>query len=207
MSDTTFDVITDVKQEEIGVKSTEIARSLNVAESTIRKYANVLSQHGYVFKKGSNNNRLYTKKDYEVFSDLIDLKSKPGISLEVAAQVALTQKEERKGMIQKHKSVQDLPQLITEEIDALKNALENTATKEEITNLTRQVHFDAEITTMRIKKELKREAIKLWGDKPFEERTRRVGFFGKEEDEAKKRGFIEDYIEERFEERLRNAQS
>ncbi|EJP83827.1 terminase gpP N-terminus-related DNA-binding protein [Bacillus cereus] len=60
----------------------------------------------------------------------------------------------------------------------------------------RQERLDNIIMEHRARKELRRQAEKLWNEKPEEERVKKVGWFKKEEDLAKKHLFIENYLNE-----------
>ncbi|MBJ8055083.1 MerR family transcriptional regulator [Bacillus cereus] len=60
----------------------------------------------------------------------------------------------------------------------------------------RQERMDNIIIEHRARKELRRQAEKLWNEKPEEERLKKVGWFKKEEDLAKKHLFIENYLNE-----------
>jgi DNA-binding transcriptional MerR regulator len=44
----------------------EVAETLNISESTLRKYCLILEKAGYRFLRGDNNRRAFRKKDLEV---------------------------------------------------------------------------------------------------------------------------------------------
>ncbi|MBY0594979.1 MerR family transcriptional regulator [Bacillus bingmayongensis] len=58
----------------------------------------------------------------------------------------------------------------------------------------RQERLDNFIIEHRARQELRKQAESLWNSKPDEERIKKVGWFKKEEDLAKKQLFIEQYI-------------
>ncbi|WP_017150241.1 MerR family transcriptional regulator [Bacillus bingmayongensis] len=58
----------------------------------------------------------------------------------------------------------------------------------------RQERLDNFIIEHRTRQELRKQAESLWNSKPDEERIKKVGWFKKEEDLAKKQLFIEQYI-------------
>ncbi|PEA00894.1 MerR family transcriptional regulator [Bacillus cereus] len=60
----------------------------------------------------------------------------------------------------------------------------------------RQERLDNIIIEHRARKELRKQAEKIWNEKPEEERLKKVGWFKKEENLAKKQLFIENYLEE-----------
>jgi hypothetical protein len=60
------------------------------------------------------------------------------------------------------------------------------------------------ITRRRIEGQLRKEALQEWSKKPDDERMIRVGFFRKEENINKRDIFVEEYIVERIEERIKH---
>jgi hypothetical protein len=73
-------------------RTAELARNLNVAQSTVRKYSKALEKRGYRFKKEPNNNnaRLYTTLDREIFKDLIKLTENRQIGIDIAIDSTLS---------------------------------------------------------------------------------------------------------------------
>lgn len=204
MNDTN-DISVDVIDEELqerAVKSSEFADFLRIAESTVRKYASILEKEGHVFRKDASGARVFSKKDQLIYTEMIEYKRKQGVSLEMAAAIALRQNKRDLETYQRHEIVQHLPEQLFERFNALEKAIQNTVTKEEIILQTRESAFNAQVASNKIKRELKQEAVELWNNKPESERMKRVWFW-KEEDDAKRRDFIEDYISEHFEERLK----
>jgi len=90
---------------------------------------------------------------------------------------------------------------------AIQNMLKETkkliATQEEEIHLERQKRITNMITQKRVESKLELEALELWQQKPESERMKKVGFFRKEEDREKKEWFIRVYINNHFEERLK----
>lgn len=68
----------------------------------------------------------------------------------------------------------------------------------------RQERINDMITRHRVEAALRKEALHLWSTKPENERVKRTGLFGlkKEEDHAARDLFVNEYIDEHFEERL-----
>lgn len=203
MSDIWVNDIADTKLNDKEVKSAEFAKGLGIAESTVRKYAQQLESAGYVFKKDTNGARIFTVEDFEVFTDLIRLKSKPGISLEIAANISVSQKSKT---IQRYENVQPLAHLDFNEImidtkktiQALQNSFETKF--EEI----KRDRFTAAIIIRRIEAKLRKEAKKKWEEQPDEVRlvVKGIIFKKKEENFQKKHEFIQEYIDEHIEEYL-----
>ncbi|KFM95223.1 MerR family transcriptional regulator [Bacillus clarus] len=69
----------------------------------------------------------------------------------------------------------------------------------------RQERLDNMIIEHRARKELRKQAEKLWNEKPEAERVKKTGWFKKEEDLAKKQLFIEKYLEENMIEYMKSV--
>lgn len=67
----------------------------------------------------------------------------------------------------------------------------------------RQQQISDLITRRRVESILKQEALKQWEQKPESERLKRVGLFSKIEDVNKRDRFIEEYIDQHFEEYMK----
>lgn len=66
----------------------EVAETLGISESTLRKYCLILEKSGYKFLRGDNNRRAFRKKDVEVlkqFKALADQGKNQGKKLDQAA--------------------------------------------------------------------------------------------------------------------------
>lgn len=100
--DTGIEVIEGISKE---LKSNDIARTFRIAESTVRKYAQALEKAGYVFRKNENNTRVFSDTDELVFRDFIQARKEAGVSLDMAAFVSVTRREQKKSPTQ---SVQPL---------------------------------------------------------------------------------------------------
>ena len=77
--------MTDVTQENIFTPH-EVARQLNISESTLRKYSLLLEDTGYTFDKNSRGQRAYYDSDIIAIRRMMDLKN-GGMTLERASQV------------------------------------------------------------------------------------------------------------------------
>lgn len=67
----------------------------------------------------------------------------------------------------------------------------------------REKRFVEAVTFHRVRAELEKEAAAEWAKKSENERTKRVGIFFKTEDTAKRADYIKDYVNEKYEERLK----
>lgn len=71
--------------EYISTKS--VCETLKIQPSTLRKYASMLDEKAlteFYFTRDDSNNRIYTKEDVAMLHRVIELKNKPGYTLEAA---------------------------------------------------------------------------------------------------------------------------
>ncbi|MGM0867387.1 MAG: MerR family transcriptional regulator [Bacillota bacterium] len=90
---------------------------------------------------------------------------------------------------------------IKQQYETIMNKLPEPKSKEE----ERSERMESIIIRRRVETSLREEAVVQWNQKPEEERVKRVGFFRKEEDWGKREEFIHQYINERFEERIKDS--
>ncbi|MFB5762269.1 MerR family transcriptional regulator [Paenibacillus medicaginis] len=76
--------------QETGV-TTEIAKTLGVGASTLRKYAAALEEKGYVFERAVNQSRIYTEQDIESFRHLKSLMRENNMTMAEAVENVLTE--------------------------------------------------------------------------------------------------------------------
>ncbi|TEA45621.1 hypothetical protein EZE46_28170 [Bacillus sp. BH2] len=75
---------------EVYLKTIDVSRITNLAESTIRKYSLELEKQGYEFNKDGDT-RLYHTDDVTVFNTLKEIREKTKVSLSHAVSVLMTQ--------------------------------------------------------------------------------------------------------------------
>ncbi|WIY58973.1 hypothetical protein [Bacillus arachidis] len=75
---------------EVHLKTIDVSRITNLAESTIRKYSLELEKQGYQFNKDGDT-RLYHADDVTVFNTLKEIRGKTKVSLSHAVTVLMTQ--------------------------------------------------------------------------------------------------------------------
>ncbi|KXY78214.1 hypothetical protein AT272_04185 [Bacillus cereus] len=75
---------------EVYLKTIDVSRITNLAESTIRKYSLELEKQGYEFNKDGDT-RLYHADDVTVFNTLKEIREKTKVSLNHAVSVMMTQ--------------------------------------------------------------------------------------------------------------------
>ncbi|MGE1043815.1 hypothetical protein ACQGRZ_27175 [Bacillus wiedmannii] len=74
---------------EVYLKTIDVSRITNLAESTIRKYSLELEKQGYEFNKDGDT-RLYHTDDVTVFNTLKEIREKTKVSLNHAVSVLMT---------------------------------------------------------------------------------------------------------------------
>ena len=62
----------DMNSDNVGKEysTKDIANMVDIAESTVRKYAQALEKAGYRFRKTENGSRIYTDNDVFVFKEV-----------------------------------------------------------------------------------------------------------------------------------------
>lgn len=76
--------------------SSEVAKSLGVGASTLRKYALALEDAGYRFDRGLNNSRVFYQKDIITVQRLLKLIQEQNMALETAIELAMKVEPEKK---------------------------------------------------------------------------------------------------------------
>lgn len=69
--------------------SSEVAKSLGVGASTLRKYSSALEEAGYRFDRGLNNSRVFYQKDIITVQRLLKLMQDQNMTLEAAVELAV----------------------------------------------------------------------------------------------------------------------
>ncbi|MES5896919.1 DUF3967 domain-containing protein [Bacillus cereus group sp. RP43] len=73
--------------DEIVYSASEVYKRLEISDSTLRKYMEVLQRENYVVKKDNRGRRQYTEHDVMVIEKLIELSKHDGMTLEKAAKM------------------------------------------------------------------------------------------------------------------------
>ncbi|WP_100330066.1 helix-turn-helix domain-containing protein [Bacillus xiapuensis] len=74
--------------------SSEVAKSLGVGASTLRKYSLLLEEAGYHFDRGINNSRVFYQKDIIAIQRLVRAIQEQNMSIEAAVQLAVSHQSE-----------------------------------------------------------------------------------------------------------------
>lgn len=95
--------------DEIVYSASEVYKRLEISDSTLRKYMEVLSREGFAVKKDNRGRRQYTDNDIMVIEKLIDLSKHDGMTLEKAAKMIAQQIEKvNPGLIKEEPKETDL---------------------------------------------------------------------------------------------------
>jgi hypothetical protein len=116
---------------------------------------------------------------------------------EVAKQIAASQAIEMNMRLQELAAAQ-IQEIKQQYEDLVKRLPQPKSIEDE-----RQERITEMMTRRRVESELEKEALNMWATIPEEERKIRVGFFRKEEDRDKRDQFIKNYVNQRFESRIR----
>jgi biotin operon repressor len=104
----------DIKELELEIedykqlKTTDIAKHLDIAESTVRKYAQVLEKQGYQFRKDPTLGRIYTSIDELAINELIKLRKDAKIGLDMASEIVATRRNTKNQNVSPTQPVQEL---------------------------------------------------------------------------------------------------
>jgi hypothetical protein len=100
-----------------------------------------------------------------------------------------------------------LEQMATAKIEELKGHYEEVIKqlpKPPSIEEQKEQRFKEMVLRRRVENSLEEEALKAWSAKPQEERTKKVGLFRKEEDYNRRSQFVKEYVNARFEEKLKH---
>lgn len=122
--------------------SSQAAKKLGIAVSTLRKYALLLEGKGYHFERGSNNGRMFAEEDLALVTKMMDKMSQEGLSLDEAVaavtsgivpkQTHPSVKEERyeqlfqqiKQLEEKQTTLMEMNQKLTKQVEMLAEKIE-----------------------------------------------------------------------------------
>lgn len=68
----------------------EVASTLKIGSSTLRKYSLALEEQGYTFDRGVNNSRIFYQKDVAMIQRIMNAMNKKNITLEQAVKLAVS---------------------------------------------------------------------------------------------------------------------
>lgn len=208
---------------------TQLSRILEIPETTTRRYLSHFE--GYFRSEQIGRGKKYHPESIEILRMIANLYSVDRETIEIkgilAEQYAFTieedsqesatikppaydlsgkfdrfQKRQEDFNRQLIEKIQEQQLYIKELIENQNNDIKN-AQRLDSPEKKKEERFYQILAEHKVNKELEKEAINLWLEKPEEERLRKIGFFRKSEDIAKRDDFIKDYVEEHFEEYLK----
>lgn len=192
---------------EIRYTTKDIADKLGVEAVTVRKYALALEKAGYSIERSDGKNRSYNATDVMAFQYMQSIRSQTSITVEEAANLVAQKNnnatENDTSIV--HSESETLPDryetllIMVQQLLAAQQVAPTLPSPEEL----RADRLNERLTERRIERQLEREALEVWATKPEAERLKRVGMFRKEENIVARDLFVRDYVDERFEVRLR----
>lgn len=78
------------EKKEVVYGGVDVANLLHIQESTVRKYALMMEDHGYKFYKNDHSHRGYYDKDVIAMRKLIQFKNHPNMTLKQACNALMT---------------------------------------------------------------------------------------------------------------------
>jgi DNA-binding transcriptional MerR regulator len=79
----------DTQSLQIVYSPEDICKMFGIKDSTLRKYAGLLSKHGYKFHSNEKGHRAYFDRDVAVIRRLIEIKESPDMTLEHAVHAVM----------------------------------------------------------------------------------------------------------------------
>jgi DNA-binding transcriptional MerR regulator len=116
--------------QETGVTS-EIAKTLGVGASTLRKYAAALEEKGYVFERAVNQSRIYTEMDVECFRHLKSLLRENNMTMTDAVETVLTELRQQEEPLPFPKEPSPDLMALVEEVTAAASVLQKSEASHE----------------------------------------------------------------------------
>ncbi|PGZ34510.1 hypothetical protein COE50_06290 [Bacillus anthracis] len=85
-----------MSEMEIVLTPREVYNILEVKESTLRKYVDVLQREGYTIRKDNRGRREYTKYDVMILENLVEVSQHDGMTLEKSARLIVQKIQQAK---------------------------------------------------------------------------------------------------------------
>lgn len=200
-----------------GYTTSDIAEMLGVEAVTVRKYALALEKFGYIVERDAGDRRVYSERDAMAFQQLKALRERSGMSVDNAATVITMRYNEASENVSLSVSDQNSPDVqhyldrYAEASEARmiellqRNQQEIAATFEQVILDDRNRRLDDHFVQKRVERQLRAKGLDLWERKPESERFQKVGWFKKEENAVARDRFVQQYLDEHYEEQLLEA--
>lgn len=194
---------------EIRYSTKDIADKLGVEAVTVRKYALALEKAGYSIDRSDGKNRSYNATDVTAFQYMQSIRSQTSITVEEAANLVAQKNNtatatETSIVRSEGETLPDRYETLLAMVQQLLSAQQAAPALPSSEEL-RAERLNERLTERRIERQLEREALEAWAAKPESERMRKAGLFRKEEDVTARDRFVRDYVDERFEARIRDT--
>jgi DNA-binding transcriptional MerR regulator len=207
---------------EIRHSTKDIAEMLGIEAVTVRKYAMALEKAGYIVDRSDSDRRTFSEKDAMVFQQLKALRERSGLTVEKSAEVVAAKHREASAgvalsdiqpkssiLMQYAEQYEVLLKAHSESAAALmakmeqyeRLAMERVEMSRELGRIEREIE-------RRIQRELNQEANQAWIGLSLKQRKDlrlKTGTWSKERLENTERRFIQQYIDERYEQHLSEA--
>lgn len=191
----------------------QVADQLNIGKSTVNKYSRSMEENGYRFTKDDSERRAYIEGDIIALRELMSLLEK-GVTYDSAikAVVARFSKDNTNSiapLATQNKRYDSRYMELEQQIQALARVVQDLQLREQqrpalpTPEELREQEFRSLSTHRRIVSKLQEEAASNWEQLPRNERMKSFGLFFKAEDLLKREKFIESYINEHYDSRLR----
>lgn len=211
----------------------QVADMLGFTTTNLKYYASLLEQNGLEIYRNTRNHREYTQQDVKILRAMQYLNREKSMPLEDAASFVMSSdtdiddilaqkmapaiaKNDANISVLKQESDNDFRLLLAEqramreEMKEMKQTFKEIAiTQNDFQNILlspeqqRLERFNMMITERRVIRELEKEALEQWCEKPLEERLIKVGWFRKVEDLNKRNRFVREYVDQHYEKRMK----
>jgi DNA-binding transcriptional MerR regulator len=194
---------------------TQLEKETGIPTPTIRRY---IRQHGfYLLMKKKHKSYLIARESIDTLHHIRDMYGQ-GMNVEqvnesliaTGATMTITMNDED-GVtsVQVGEVLSELKGMMFEQMTIMAGEIhklrqEVAATKQIDEQTERQKRVNDIITQRTVEAQLRREALKLWEQKPERERMRKTFLWFKEEDTDKRERFIRDYVDEHFSARMKD---
>lgn len=149
--------------EEVIYSPADVRKQLDVKDSTLRKYVEILHREGYAITKDNKGHRLYNQHDVTLLEKLIEFSKHDGMTLEKAAKIVveqnktdgdkhndITSPEQSYGamvdilMAEQRKAIQEMEQRLNERLDKrdamlMESLRESQATKQLLLEVKQEI--------------------------------------------------------------------
>lgn len=220
----------EVEDVEEWLSVSQLSKILEVPETTTRRYLNNFDEYFRSEQRGRG--KKYHPESIEILQRIATLYSTDYETSEIkkvlAKEYAFTVEDSNQKSTTRQPPAYDIPgrfeefkhqqeqfnkQLLKQLQEQQDYIRENIEKPDEVIQEAKQLviaqedkrldRFNQIMAERKVNRLLEKEAMALWMEKPAEERTKKTGWFRKEEDKEKREIFVKNYVDEHFEAYLR----